>query len=106
MQKIEVYNIKIEGTTSNITIEGTEKKATNYKIIIPKLTEPTLALLDNVKNKIVTEISLTTAELLDIKSIDELKIKFKKRAEELMKEDFPNIELQVANILITRLLHD
>src|SRR3989344_3709928 len=106
MQKIEVYNIKIEGTTSNITIEGTEKKATNYKIIIPKLTEPTLALLDNVKNKIVTEINLTTAELLDIKSVDELKIKFKKRAEEIIKQDFPDIDLRTMQILVTRLLHD
>ncbi len=106
MEKIETYKVNIDSHDAVVTINGVRGKPAEYSVEIPKLTEPTLALLSSIRNKLITEITVTTAELLDIKSTESLKGRFIKRANEIIKQDFPHMQEGVVNVLITRLMHD
>ncbi len=106
METIEIYTIKSYGFSFQVKITGLKNKAMYYTVSLPKFSIPTLALLDSVKTKIVTQISLTSTEILDPKAIDKIKERFMKSASELLKEELPNLDEATKNVLISRLMND
>ena len=106
MEAIENYKLKSYGFSIEVKISGIKKKATDYSLSIPKFSVPTLALLDSIKTDIVTQINLTSSEVLDQKSVEKIREKFMESASELLKKKLPNLDESTKNILISRLMNE
>ena len=106
MNIIEKYTIKADEIEIEVNITGGKGKTMMYEITMPKCAPATLALLDEVRHELVTTISVSTAEILDQRSVIKLKEKFKEKAELLIKEKIPGIKESTKNFLIGSLLHE
>jgi len=106
METIEIYSIKSYGFSVQVKIIGSKGKAMFYTISLPNFSIPTLALLDSVKTSIITQISLTSSEILDPKAIDKIKERFMTAASDILKKELPNLDESTKNVLIGRLMND
>src|SRR3989338_6302060 len=106
MQRIEQYTIKSYGFSLIVNIEGVNNRATYYNVSLPKFSVATLALLDSVKTSIVTQVSLTSSEILDPKAIESIKSRFVRSASEILNKHLPNLDESTKNVLISKLMND
>ncbi|MFH1249230.1 MAG: ATPase, T2SS/T4P/T4SS family [archaeon] len=105
MMIIEKYDIELEGIKINIAIEGENGKALEYKFFTPKLAPATLALLSEVRKSLMTEVSISTAEILDPRLIEETKDKFRQRASTMLDERI-KLEKDIKQIMICFLMKE
>lgn len=106
MGEIDKYTIEADGVKVNINITTTSGKTNFYKLSAPELTKPTIALIDEIKRELITEVNVSAAEILDPKIMDTLKERFKKKAEQLLKAKLSRINEETKIFLIGTLLHD
>jgi archaeal flagellar protein FlaI len=107
MEEIESYTIianRMEVKVSIVTeSEGESKK---YFLVLPHIKEATAALLDHVKDAIVTEIRISPKEIVDPKAVASLKIKFRNRAQQLLRKNLPQIAEETLSFLVSLLVHE
>ncbi|MFH1641413.1 MAG: ATPase, T2SS/T4P/T4SS family [Nanoarchaeota archaeon] len=106
MQEIERYEVEADGVKEFITIMGGKGLTTSYNLIVPEVSKPTLALIDEIKHELITEVKVSAAEILDPKIMDSLKIKFTDKANELIKIKLPSIKDENRQFLVGTLLHE
>ncbi|MBU0629260.1 MAG: Flp pilus assembly complex ATPase component TadA [Nanoarchaeota archaeon] len=106
MQGIDKYTIEADGVKADVNIVGGKGQTNSYELAVPDITKPTLALVDELKHQLITEVKVSASEILDPKSVSKLKEKFKQKAGELLKKKIPSIKEETANFLIGTLLHD
>ena len=106
MGEIDKYTIEADSVKANVNITTTRGKTNFYELMVPELTKPTLALIDEIKHELITEVNVSAAEILDPKIISTLKKRFKEKAEQLLKEKLSRINEETKIFLIGTLLHD
>ncbi|MFH2028668.1 MAG: ATPase, T2SS/T4P/T4SS family [Nanoarchaeota archaeon] len=106
MAEVEKYSVEADGIKMDVKIMGDMGKAHSYKLMIPELTKPTEALIDEVKRQLITEVKITTAEILDPKVIDSLKKKFEERASLLLQQKLPTIKENTKKFITGSLVHE
>ncbi len=104
--EIETYLLKVEGFSAKVTILGTKNKPLTYALSTPEFTKPTLIFLDEIKHKLITELSLSATEIIEPKVVDILRDRFRKRAEELLVQDMPSLNKETKQVFIVKILHD
>ena len=104
-QEFTRYKITCEGVSTEIRIRGVGKSL-NYELTLPEFQMPTLALLDNIKSKLIVEMDISGIEVFDEKVIEKLKRQFSKRAEELIIEELPNISNDNKYHLVSKLIRE
>ncbi|MFA4886614.1 MAG: ATPase, T2SS/T4P/T4SS family [Candidatus Nanoarchaeia archaeon] len=104
--EIDRYNLHEGGINIHISIQGTKGWASLYVLALPQLTPPTTALLEEIKNKIIVETTLSPTELLDPKIVETLKQRFKKRAEELLIQLMPSLSDHAKKVFVLKIIHD
>ena len=77
-----------------------------YMIDMPQVLSATAALLDSVREKVLTELSIKTSELLDPKSFENLKKKFFARAYEILRAELIDQDNDTWEFLAGMLVHD
>ena len=105
MQIIEKYRIKTEDINIDVGIEGEEERALMYKIFTPKIAAATLALLTDIRKKLITETVMSVAEMLDARAIEKTKERFKEKASLLLDEKV-KLEKETKDILIALLMNE
>lgn len=107
MQK-EVENYKIRSEQIEVTVRIISGKTAllTYELTIPRLEPATKALLDEVRSLLITEVKISTAEMLDPKSIVLLKEKFSKKAITLIQAKLPKLAPDVRAYLVGILLQE
>lgn len=105
-ETIETYKVKSELIETKISIIKESDKIKKYKLMIPKLLPATNILLEEIRDKLITETALTTSEILDPKSVGTLHQRFRNKAEILIKNIMPHIDEEVKSYLVSTLLHD
>ena len=105
-REIDEYTVEADGVKVDVKIFGGKGKSKVYNLIVPELSKPTLALVDDVKRELITEVKVSAAEILDPKIINKLKQKFREKAGELLKEKLPRIKEETKGFLVGILLHD
>ena len=99
---IEQYSLTADKIAIPIKITGGPNITPRYEIIYPEFSPATQALLDDIKNKLIVEVKVSTREILDPKTISTLKDKFYKKTESLLKPKLPTLdESQKANLIAT-----
>lgn len=107
MQKeLEKYKVRSEQIEVTVKIISGKNAILCYELTLPKLEQATKALLDDVRSQLVTEVTVSTAEMLDPKSINVLKKKFSSRATALLQAKLPNLASGVRTCLVGFLLQD
>ena len=102
----EEYPIECDGVKAKVRIVGSKGITKRYELTVPEFKKPTLALLDNVRRELVLELNISNAEILDPKVIDNIKKKFKKRADMIIRKKLPKINDNTRDFLIGSLLHE
>jgi flagellar protein FlaI len=107
MQKeIENYRIRAEQIEVTVKIISGKRALPSYELIIPQLEPATKALLDEIRSLLITEVTISTAEMLDPKSITLLKEKFSRKANSIIQLKLPHLAEDVRTYLIGVLLQE
>ena len=106
MEEIESYRIKANELDLEVSITRREGNIKQYHLIIPYLNPATLALMEHIKSQLVTTVAVSSAEVLEPKAIDKLKIKFKEQATILIRNALPNIDEETLHFLLSVLIQE
>jgi len=106
MEKIDEYEIKADNLVIPVAILGGKGITKKYHVYLPSVAPATKALMDYVKHGLITEVAVSTKEILDPKAILILKEKFTKRARLLVQDKLPNISQDTAILLINILMQE
>lgn len=106
MEKIEEYTIKVDDLIVPVTISGGKGVMKTYSVAVPTVAPATRALMNYIKHGLISEVSVSTTEMLDPKAIVQLKEKFSKRAVILLKDKLPNITMETSTLLINILMQE
>ncbi|MEK6904470.1 MAG: ATPase, T2SS/T4P/T4SS family [Nanoarchaeota archaeon] len=106
MEEIESYRIKANELDLEVSITRREGNIKQYHLIIPYLNPATLALMEHIKSQLVTTVAVSSAEVLEPKAIDKLKIKFKEQAAILIRNALPNIDEETLHFLLSVLIQE
>lgn len=106
MTLIEKYDVEAEGVNAAISIDEEKNSEKVYNLNVPEIAPATLALLDEIRHELITEVAVSTAEILDPKVIEKLKDKFKERAEKMLLKKLAKINDETKKFLIGNLIID
>ncbi len=104
--ELERYEIETGGMKATVSIDKEERKPNQYKLVISQASPATAALLNSIRNELITRVKVTASEILDPKVVESLKGRFRKEAEELIKSKLPNITEKTLSFLTGSLLHE
>ncbi len=104
MQKeLEKYKVESDDIETTVSIRS-RNGIKEYVLSLPRLEPGTEALLEEVKTELVSEVQVTTKEILDPKVIDVLKEKFAEKAKNLLKNKLPDLPEDVITYFVGYLL--
>lgn len=103
---LDEYTIKAEYLNIKIKIVGGLETLPEYRLLIPKLSEATNALLQDTKHEMTTDVALSAAEIFDPKIAAKLKERFRIKANELLLKKLPHIEKHTKEFMIGLLINE
>ncbi len=77
-----------------------------YHLKSPALEKGTLILLENIKDKVISEIPIRVSELMDPRSLEGLKKRFLSKCVEVMDKELPQMPRNKKNFLAGTLVHE
>jgi len=77
-----------------------------YKLSLPEVERGTLILLDQIKEKLISEMKLSVSDLLDPRKIIEIKKKFYLKSLEIMERQMPNLPIDKKQLLSGLMVHE
>lgn len=104
---LDKYTIQAEKVRADIEVLSTPQDFVPiYRVRMPKLEEPTLVLLDKIKDDLISVMRIKITELTDPSSFEGLKEKFYNKAVELIEKQLPGIAPEKKQVLAGTLLHE
>ncbi|MBU0636369.1 Flp pilus assembly complex ATPase component TadA [Candidatus Micrarchaeota archaeon] len=104
---IESYKNVVDGVDIEVDIiQRPGDFVLEYFLNFPEYGPGTRALLNNLKNTIISDATIRTEKMLDPKFIRALKEKFEGRASKILEQELPHVDNDTKKILITILLHE
>ena len=77
-----------------------------YKVIVPEIDVATMALLDDIKEKLIGAVELSATEIFDPKIMNELKKELREDAEVLLGEELPQLDSDTKKHFVLNLIQD
>ena len=102
---LEEYSIKLDGASADIKIIKSEV-GTTYALSTPKISIPTNALLNDLREELIAMTSVSMQELIDPKAFISLKNKFKEEAIKLLTKKIPTVSKETSSLLIGTLMQE
>ncbi len=102
---MEKYEINVDGARVQIEIRK-GRMGLMYNIFIPKINAATSALLDSIRNELISITSVSMKELVDPTAFLSIKDRFLKEAVKLIGQNLPKIDKDVENFLVGHLIQD
>ncbi len=104
---IELYKVVADEVAADVRIVERKKSFVNeYFLSLPDFGEGTHALLKEIKNSIISEASIKADSLIDQKFVDNLKDRFRKRADQIISVELPTADNDTKGALIGHLLQE
>ncbi len=104
MEEYEVVSDRVPARISIVSPE--EEYVPLYRIDRPRTEEATRALLSRVREELTESVQLSAKEFVDPSELDEVKEKFRERADEILEEELPSLSDEDRAIVIGNLLHE
>lgn len=100
------YNVEADGVPAQVSIlDEDEEYVLTYQVERPEIKTATEAILEDLKERIVKQVKLSTEEFVNAKEIENVKQKFRDQAMELLEEELPETDEKTKKILIGNLIH-
>jgi len=97
----EDYNVKYQSLEARVRIyHDPNEYVPRYEITFPKIEEATRAVLDSIREKIITEITFKTEDILNPEETEGIQKNFTAKAKELITKELPHISKEKIEILI------
>lgn len=103
---LKTYTVKADEVEVTVNIIGGVGRAPKYNLVVKEPSIATKALLEEIRHELVTEVTVSTSEILDPKVLSKLKAKFYKRAEATLQRRLPSLQKEAKDFLITTLIHE
>ncbi len=101
------YVVEADKVPAKIEItDETDDYVPRYKIHRPRMEKSTEAFLKEVKKELITEVTLTEEEYISSSKLEEVKQKFRDKANSIIEENLPSIGERSKQILVGNLLHE
>jgi len=101
----ESYQLIIDKAKVDIRIEKTER-GFSYNLFIPNIDVGTEALLDEIRNELISVTSIAVGEIVDQKSVSKIKQRFMDDACRLLREKIPDVEKETEDFLVGILMQE
>jgi len=100
------YDLLSDGVEAQVIIKKDAHDYVPYYFLNkPELQEATLTVLNSVREKVISIVELTEKEFVDPKAMLEVKEKFMKTTDDILKLDLPMITDEERKILVGELIH-
>ncbi len=101
LKLMEQYTIDYQNVTASVKIYHHQKEYVPiYDIRYPKVEEATWAVLDSIREKIVTELAFYTEDILSPEESSDIRKKFIQKATNLIQAELPNLSKNDVDILV------
>ncbi len=101
---LDKYKIELEDTKIEVKICKGKEFIIEYIINFPALDEGTEAVFKEIKNRLITDLQLTTSK--DPKQREKLKKQFREKAEREIKKFLPKVSREINNYLLSLLVQE
>ena len=102
---LESYTIEVDKARIEVKIRK-DNEGIKYELSIPEISVATAALLNEIRNELVTIVNISMKELVDPEAFAAIKSRFISDAQRLLKEKLPHIEGQTETFLVGMLMQD
>ncbi len=102
---IEEYILEMDGARVKVQIEKLPLGLA-YSLYIPEVDPPTKALMDDIKNELITATAISMKELTDPRAYSTLKKRFFNEARSLIRKKLPHIDKKTEQFLVGILIQD
>ncbi len=102
---IESYEIESDKVRTGVNILE-RNHVPYYQLIIPEVDIATSALLDDIKERLIGAMEISSSEVFDPDLMEELKRKFRENARTLLTEELPDLGDDVKENFIINLIHE
>jgi flagellar protein FlaI len=104
---IESYDIAVDEVLATVNImHDPVEFVPIYQLIFPEIEVATSALLDSIREELITELKIEPEEIMSAKEFNELKDEFSQKALKILRKDIPNLSEKNQKTLIGILLHN
>ncbi len=101
------YEINSDNVTAKVTIlEKQDEYIPIYSIEQPVLHKATHAVLEHVREQVISMVQLSTSEFIDPKAYNDVKIRFMEKAMDILNELLPESNEKDKKILVGILIHE
>ncbi len=102
---LETYELEADNVKINVSIEKSVGGLL-YKITIPEFSLVTKALINEIRNELVSEVVVSGTEILEPTALESLKKRFREKAEQILDEKVPGISKTTKNLIIGRMMQE
>lgn len=102
---IESYDLESDNVTTEVNILEKDY-IPYYQLVTPDVDIATSALLDDVKERLIGAMEISSSEAFDPKLMEDLKEKFRENARTLITEELPDLDDDVKENFIMNLIHE
>jgi len=102
---IESYEIESDNVKTEIEIVEKDY-IPSYKLTTPEVDVATSALLDDIKERLIGAMEISSMEAFDPKLMEQLKENFSENARTLLTEELPDLDENVKENFIVNLIHE
>lgn len=102
---IEEYDIKAEGKPTHIKIV-IEDNMKIYKVMIPKIDIATAALLDDIKERLISSVEMNASDVFEPQLMADLKKEFRQNANALLSSELKKLDDDTKDYFIQSLINE
>jgi archaeal flagellar protein FlaI len=102
---LESYEIELDDVMTEVQIIM-KNFVPHYKLVLPEMDVATLALMDDMKDRLISGVEMSTSEIMDPKLLGQLKSEFTEKAGSLIDEELKGIDEDTRKHLIVSLLNE
>lgn len=102
---LEKYEINVDGAKVEVSIIRNDL-GVSYDLFVPKIDLATSMLLDEIRHDLISLTNITMKELINPEFFESIKKRFMEDATKLIQSKLPNIDEEVKDFLIGKLIQD
>lgn len=102
---IEHYDLTVDNAHVKVEMRKDELGVT-YNLLIPQISELTSALLDEIRDELITSSTINMQELIDPALFSHIKKRFMDDARRLLRDKLPHNQPEVENFLVGSLMQE
>ena len=102
---LDAYQLTVEGLQLQVQVlQGKDDFVPSYVLSITNISDTTKIILEKIRERFVSEAQVGKIELIGLEHAEELKAKFSKEVERLLREYLPTSDEQTRQTLITYII--